>query len=415
MKILMGGIPLGCDNIGDEAIIDCAVGIVRRNVPDAEITVCTADPDGTAKRLQVAAAPLFGFDPGYPAEEFARFAAGFDLYIWSGATGLSDYPAMAIRLLEAARSVSVPALLWAVGMDSELNPAYFRLGGKKKKLLSLLSLLTLNLVRLDRLIERLQAAKMRKAIARTLEYCPLVVVRDRPSEEELVKCGFRRAQVGADSAILQPSHEQHRVEREAGVVKIGFCVSAQRGIADRAGLLALLDRITADPARRIVFIPMNPKTDLELMQSLRQELNHPERTILLENCVDPGEVQSVAGACDVVVSSRLHLLILAANADTPIVGVSRGSKIDNFLAEFRLKSAGTVYDCDFDGIYENILRFTAGNSREKFKDTAAAAREKLFWRLESAEAELRSTIETLRKKDQRPQPGIDGAAHEKKD
>ena len=29
MKILLGGIPLGCDNIGDEAIVACVVGMLK--------------------------------------------------------------------------------------------------------------------------------------------------------------------------------------------------------------------------------------------------------------------------------------------------------------------------------------------------------------------------------------------------
>ena len=30
MRLLLGGIPLGCDNIGDEAILECVVAMLRR-------------------------------------------------------------------------------------------------------------------------------------------------------------------------------------------------------------------------------------------------------------------------------------------------------------------------------------------------------------------------------------------------
>lgn len=36
LKILLGGIPLGCDNIGDEAILGCFTSLVRRLAPRAE-------------------------------------------------------------------------------------------------------------------------------------------------------------------------------------------------------------------------------------------------------------------------------------------------------------------------------------------------------------------------------------------
>ena len=49
MKILLGGVPLGCDNIGDEAIIASVVTLLRKIVPDAELTVCTRDRENTAR------------------------------------------------------------------------------------------------------------------------------------------------------------------------------------------------------------------------------------------------------------------------------------------------------------------------------------------------------------------------------
>ena len=60
MKILLGGIPLGCDNIGDEAIIACVVKMLKESLPGVELTVATADPD-TAELLGVNVVPPFGF------------------------------------------------------------------------------------------------------------------------------------------------------------------------------------------------------------------------------------------------------------------------------------------------------------------------------------------------------------------
>ena len=52
MKILLGGIPLGCDNIGDEAIIAGVVKMLKESLPGVELTVATADP-ATAELLGV--------------------------------------------------------------------------------------------------------------------------------------------------------------------------------------------------------------------------------------------------------------------------------------------------------------------------------------------------------------------------
>ncbi|MDD3886318.1 MAG: polysaccharide pyruvyl transferase family protein, partial [Victivallaceae bacterium] len=93
MKILVGGVPFGCNNIGDEAILGCALKIFRRYFPDDDFTVSTGTPEITAKKLNVHTVPLYGFTPdSRPATEFEDFIRGFDLYIWAGSTGLSDYP-----------------------------------------------------------------------------------------------------------------------------------------------------------------------------------------------------------------------------------------------------------------------------------------------------------------------------------
>lgn len=142
MRLLLGGIPLGCDNIGDEAILECVVAMLRRLMPGVELTVCTRD-QSTARRLGIAAAPLYVFDRSLPEEDFIRLAAQHDAYLWCGATGLSDYPATALRLLRLARQAGRPTLVWGVGMDSTLNPAFFRLRGKRRLVLQALSWLTL--------------------------------------------------------------------------------------------------------------------------------------------------------------------------------------------------------------------------------------------------------------------------------
>ena len=81
MKILLGGIPLGCDNIGDEAIIACVVKMLKESLPGVDLTVATAD-SASAELLGVSVIPPFGF-VGTPVDGFAdvgRFCAQlFDL------------------------------------------------------------------------------------------------------------------------------------------------------------------------------------------------------------------------------------------------------------------------------------------------------------------------------------------------
>jgi len=59
----MGGVPYGRNNVGDEAILECVVGLIREIYQDGRIVVSTDDQEGTARRLGVDTVPLFGFAP----------------------------------------------------------------------------------------------------------------------------------------------------------------------------------------------------------------------------------------------------------------------------------------------------------------------------------------------------------------
>ena len=52
IKFFLGSVPFGCDNIGDEAILEAIIQILRRNFPKSQICVATAKPEETAKLLR---------------------------------------------------------------------------------------------------------------------------------------------------------------------------------------------------------------------------------------------------------------------------------------------------------------------------------------------------------------------------
>ena len=57
---------------------------------------------------------------------------------------------------------------------------------------------------------------------------------------------------------------------------------------------------------------MDLQTDyIMVLKALQSRLRHPERT-LLTDFAEPEEVQAEVGHCSLVVSSRLHLLILGS-------------------------------------------------------------------------------------------------------
>ncbi len=372
MKILLGGIPLGCDNIGDEAIVACVVKMLGESLPGVELTVATNDPS-TARLLGVTVVPPFGF-AGHPVRGFAEVAREHDAYIWCGATGLSDYPHVALDLLEAAQSAGVPTFVWGVGMDDELNPVFFKTHGKRRLLLSFLGL--------NSWYERRLRGRLAKRIAAILPRCKGVWLRDPQSAAVLASLGFAGALVASDSAILLSRNNPPSAGHEPPT--LGLCISTQRQVADLDGVRALVAAVRSSGAR-VLGIPMNSRTDRRLLECLGVE------------CIagsTPEAVLDAAGECDVVLSSRLHLLILAANAGTPIMGIARGSKLANWLANFGRTVEGDVFSCDWGRVAERVL--AALRNRGDWDSAREAAYVRLRARLESARRDLVKRLEDLR-------------------
>ena len=378
MKILLGGIPLGCDNIGDEAIIAAVVGMLKGSVPNVELTVATAD-SATAVLLDVKVVPPYGF-AGCGLGGFEEAVRAHDAYVWCGATGLSDYPHVALDLLEIAQKAGVATFVWGVGMDDELNPVFFKVHGKKRLALSLWGLVGW--------YERRLRDKLRRRIASILPRCKGVWLRDPQSAAMLASMGFAGAGIAADTAMMLAKREEGRGKREEGrgndqPATLGLCISTQRQVADLDGLKGLIAAVRASGAK-VLGIPMNPKTDRALLGSLGVECI-PGAT--------PEAVMDAAAKCDVVLSSRLHLLILAANVGTLGLGIARGSKLANWLSNFGRTVEGSVYDCDWKRVTEHVLAALSDRGGwVKVRDDAYA---KLNARLDSARRELVERLEAI--------------------
>ncbi len=177
------------------------------------------------------------------------------------------------------------------------------------------------------------------------------------------------------SSILYPlSSEPH-------VPTLGLCISTQRQVADLDGVRRMIAAVR-DSGARVLGIPMNIKTDRTLLESLGVECI-PGTT--------PEAVMNAAVACDVVLSSRLHLLILAANAGTPGLGIARGSKLANWLANFGRTVEGSVSDCDWKKVTDHVL--AALKDRGDWDAVRAAAYGRLNARLETARGEFIKGLE----------------------
>ena len=397
MKILLGGVPFGCDNIGDEAILASVIGLVREICPEAELLVSTGDRAGTERKFGLKTVPLYGFDPAVPAGRLGEALDSVDFYIWAGATGLSDYPEMACTLLETAQAKGVRTIVWSVGMNDVFNPFFFTLHGTKKTIADAVkSCCGFDLEK--RWIGR-RVRSVRQRLANTLGGCDLIVLRDPKSLEVLRLCApFPDAVAGADTAILQkqcatedlPWSESERDLFLSASARMAVCVSEQNRIREFGQFAGWLDgMLETHPGLLVVTVPMNPKKDFRIMEELKQRTKHPDRILSLR-FLEPEEVQAVAAECSVIVSSRLHLLILGLNNLVPGVGIARGSKIEFFLSRFGLTTAGTTDDLDLPRLTESAEWALAHQA--EFKQRATTVRAGLLADLDRAKTLLKQTL-----------------------
>ncbi|HUF61616.1 MAG TPA: polysaccharide pyruvyl transferase family protein [Verrucomicrobiales bacterium] len=405
LRVLLGGVPFGRDNIGDEAIVECVAEMVRDAAPNAHVAIC-CDNTATAQRLGLATEPLLGFlEPWTGLKAIQQVLSDYDVWIWAGATGLSDYPHVGIQLLEAAERQGLRRILFGVGMNSELNPALYRLGpGWKRSALEKLASITGGALRPVEWLDRRRDSAMRLRISRALSAADLIIVRDVESRDELGRGspGWdpSRIGIGADPALrirpMSPGElpltpgERRLLSRSAR--RIGICISAQRPVTHGGELAKMVGEWLDEPAAAVFGIPMNPETDAEWLRNLRAETPGAERFVVVENCRTPAAVAGLAGQMDVVVSSRLHLLILAAISRTPLAGIGRGSKVASFLKPFHLEPAGEAENVDFTRLHGEVQRLLDRDQAEAFREKAAEALRDFGERLRTMDTQLRHAL-----------------------
>ncbi len=401
-RILLGGVPFGRDNVGDEAIIECVVNIIRELQPEADIWVSTDDQEATGKKLGVNTHPLFGFvPPGFDREEMRQAIRDCDAFIWSGATGLSDYPDIPLEMLDYAVAQKKKAIIFCTGMNDQLNPSLYRLlPGKRRFIFDTLKAITLGTIDLSASFESKRTNLTHATMRRVIPNASLVILRDAESEVEVssVLRDASNLNIGADPAITLtcpdidacgfPESTLQFLESDGP--KIGLCISAQSPVKQLSSMQAMFDSLISKRKIKVVGIPMNPITDAQLLEDFRKGLLDPASMHVVQGRYEPDEITAVASKVDVVISSRLHLLILASITLTPFIGISRGTKVTNFTRQFDLPDIGSVDTLDMSKLSDEIERLL--DHRPAFREIAKSVRVAMLERLSKAKERLKQVL-----------------------
>ena len=125
--------------------------------------------------------------------------------------------------------------------------------------------------------------------------------------------------------------------------------------------------------------------DRSLMEPLAEALK--ENDNYFSHYTEPPQVQSIIGGCDLLLSGRLQLTIMALNESVPGIGIANASKISNCLNMFGLPVFKNQSTINFDDLYSECQRWLADDS---FADRAENTRKRMLSRLRQCEDYLQS-------------------------
>ncbi len=341
LRFLIGGVDFGNHNVGDEAILEGGVNIIRKIHPNCEIIVLTDQPRCTAKKLGVKTFKhrIVKAYSGKINRLFralsrvlenilqAYLALRTDVLVCAGATILSDSPASMLFFASFGVFADKRLVHFPAGMNPGNSPE------------------TLN-----------------KLLAISKEF-DLFLLRDVDTKKRLVDAGFdpNFVQVTIDPAfniklvddvdndvisVLNNNNKKNLV---------GIGISNERDCSKYNLPLEwakIADFIVAKFAANIVFLPSNTQEgkDLMMMGAVKKAMLYKDKAYIVDVELSPKDMISSISKLEMMISSRMHQLIFSCLAETPFVGISRCAKIDSFLALFNTTPAATVRDLKLEKV-----------------------------------------------------------------
>lgn len=358
LKILIGGVPYGHGNLGDEAILACIVEGCRQVCPGASITVLTGKPSETQAFLNVRAVPLrMREGPGefVWSRELLRAFWQNDLFILGGANGLSECPQMPLKMVCLAKLLGKKVMLYGVGLDS-IQHRFFPDQPWKRWCCRAADTLLGRPGRFQSLYEAARTRFVRWCVRVVCNRVDLISVRDAESAALLREYGVHRPSlhVTADPALLLDAEADEDIAAalpplaRKGLIGVGISGEQAPPPPVQKAIAQVLDYLVQTYGVRILFIPINPYVDPPLMEEIRGYMEERQEAETVMRQLTPETLLPILRQTDIIISSRLHLLLMGFVCNVPCVGLSRGRemKIDKFLRRLGLEALGDVRDIE---------------------------------------------------------------------
>ena len=311
-NVVMSGY-YGFSNAGDDAILQSIHEGILAASRDVAVTVLSNDPELTWDLCGLEAVPRF------QVWKVLKSLWRCDALLSGGGSLLQDRTSTRsllyyLSIIQAAELFHKPVMLYANGIGPVQKPSN------------------------------------RRRVRRAVERAALVTLRDGSSARELQEMGVTRPDlhVTADPVFnLPPASRERGMELlQAARLPQGsrFAVVSVRdwpGTEEFPQKLAgLCDHLRRTYGMEILFLLMQPKHDRNTTGLVRQAMEEP--SYLLDTATTPRELMAVLGEAELCVAMRLHTLIFAARMAVPCIGLVYDPKVESYLQELDMPSAGHV-------------------------------------------------------------------------
>lgn len=293
----------GKGNAGDDSILDAIISQMREIDPDLPLYVLTRTPKATKIRYRIGAVHTFNV-PG-----FLHIMRRTKLYLNGGGSLIQDVTSTRslryyLTSIRCAKRSGNKVLMYGCGIGPVNRPANVRKAAK--------------------IIDR---------------YVDAITLREETSREELQRMGVTRPEihVTADPALLLQPAAPERVDGwflrnhlDPAGRYLMLVLRPWKGYEEKAPIFAAVaekirDRFGITP----LFLALEPGRDLPACAMAARRLS-PEAPVLAVPD-DGAMIVGVLSRMQVVISMRLHALIFAAAAGTPVVGAVYDPKVQAFL------------------------------------------------------------------------------------
>lgn len=327
----------GFNNLGDEAVLQAIIGLLRQAEPDCQICVLSNNPEQTTAAYQVKAVNRWKLG------QFWRALKETDLFILGGGSLLQDVTgsrslSFYLLQLKMARIAGKPTVVFAQGLGPLLQE------------------------------------KSRRKTAKALNECLYLSFRDAQSAELARKIGVNsdKIEVVCDPVLTLNSKDNKVKQKHL----LAVALRPWPGLQVQA-VAAVLDELAAG-GQIIKLLPFHEPQDRQLAEQVAS-LMRSRPQIMAEN-LTAAEVIAEISACEALIGMRLHSLIMAAAAGTPFGGISYDPKIDSFCRQTNCPLLCQVSGFNRDCI-ESIWHFL----RNKEKYQSQLIENRIAWQTLSAE------------------------------